>query len=320
MVNKLKVWILDGADMDHSLEIELYNKNNIEYLISNEKSFVADYEKFGMFADVINSEASISLSEEYLKNLQNCKLICSFGIGFDHIDLEAAKRKKIKVVNLPDYCTNEVSEHTITLILLLLRRIPSYHNSILNHKWNSISEVEIRSFSNITIGLIGFGNIARLVSKKLKSLGFKIIATDDYVDQQIFLDNNVDKMTLEEVLLKSDLISLHVPLTDSTKGMINKDTLRKMKKGSYIVNTCRGGIINELDLNEVIESKHLAGAALDVFSSEPPNFNSPIFSNPEIIFTPHAAYYSSDSIKNMQLQVYKYVEKVLENEKIISLI
>lgn len=313
-LSRNKVWILDGVDLDHSKEIEIYKENNIDYLLSNEETLEEDLERFGKDADVIVVEAGIKIDETLLDKLSACKGIVAFGTGFDHIDVQAAKERNIQVGHL-NYCSEEVSDHTLSLILTLLRRLPHYNKDLKSGIFNPMLEKPIHRFSAVTVGILGFGRIAQNVAKRLKPFGFNIIVHDEYVDESVFEELGVTKVSLEQLLTQSNLITLHVPLTNETRNLLNEENMRKLPKDAIIVNTCRGEIIDEDALVRLIKEGHISAAGLDVFHTEPPNTDSELFKLDEIIVSPHAAYYSIESVEEMQTQAAESAIRMIEGKK-----
>jgi len=313
-LKRKKIWILDGVNLDHSQEIAIYEANDIDYLISTNESIDEDFEKFGKYADILVVEASITIDVNFINKLPLCKGIISFGTGYDQIDLEAASKNNIVVCHL-NYCYEEVADHTLALTLALLRQLPTYHKNLTLGQWHSISPKPIHRFKHITVGLLGFGQIARNVAKRLQAFGFKVIAHDRYVTQNLFQMYNVTSVTLDELLQQSNVLSLHVPLTNETSHLLNESNMRKLPKQAIIINTCRGGIIDEDALVRLINEKHIQGAGIDVFQSEPPDLTHKLFSMDEIIVTPHAAYYSLEAIEDMQRQAAESAIKIIKGEQ-----
>lgn len=309
-----KVWIIDLEGLDHSKEIEIYKENNVDFVFSSKETYDKDFNRMMSEATVIVVEASVAIDETVINQLEKCKAILSFGTGFDNIDVQAAYRRNIAVCNLPDYCSDEVADHTLSLILSLLRRIPNYNADLKSGKWNSISAKPLHRFQDTVIGLLGFGRIAQKVAERLKPFGFTIIAYDEYVDENIFSNKGVTAVSLDKVLSESNLLSLHVPLTQETENLLNEETMRKLPKDAMVVNTCRGGIIDETSLVKLIDEGGLSGAAIDVFLSEPPNLANDIFQRDDIITTPHAAYYSIESIEEMQTRTAENALRVLQDK------
>ncbi|MEO5893482.1 MAG: C-terminal binding protein, partial [Ferruginibacter sp.] len=205
------------------------------------------------------------ITKNVIENLSRCKVIVRYGIGMDNIDLAAAREKGIPVCNVPDYCINEVADHTIALALGALRQIKETDLRIREGVWKIILPRPVASFSSLDFCIAGFGRIARQVARGVVGLGFKVSAYDPFVDQAVFDAAGVQRLTIDQLLKQADILSLHLPLTADTHHFINKATLEKMKPGSLIVNTSRGGLINASDLAAALASQELWCAALDVF-------------------------------------------------------
>jgi D-3-phosphoglycerate dehydrogenase / 2-oxoglutarate reductase len=237
-------------------------------------------------------------------------LIMRAGVGVDNVDLDAATEKGVVVVNTPDGNTISTAEMTIGLMLSLARFIPQGHASLTGGKWDrkSFTGVELRGK---TLGLIGFGRIGRAVAKRALAFEMNIIAYDPFIPADIAADLGVDLVTLDELYAKSDFISLHSLITDDTKGMINAESIAKMKKGVRIVNAARGALINDADLAEALKSGQVAGAALDVYAVEPPPADHPLIGLPNVIDTPHLAASTSDAQVNVAIDAAQLVVDAL---------
>lgn len=189
-----------------------------------------------------------------------------------------------------------------------------YNKNVKNGIWDPTDTEPIHRLSNTIIGLLGFGQIARNVAQKFKAFGVTIIAYDKFVDDKIFEEYGVTRVSFDELLERSNLLSLHVPLTDETRNMLNYEQLKKLPKGAFVVNTCRGGVIVEDDLVKLIKEKHISGAGLDVLLSEPPEKDHELIQLDEVIITPHAAYFSIEAEEQMQRETAWNVVKVVQNE------
>src|SRR5665647_1176796 len=185
------------------------------------------------------------LTREILMQLTKCKAIGRFGLGVDNIDLPAAKEKGIAVNYVPDYCIREVSDHTMALLLALIRKIPLSNKLVQSGRWEMPAVVPIRRLEGTVLGLVGFGHIPRLVAPKAKAFGIKVIAYDPYVKPEVFKAAGVDSVDFDTLLKTSDYVSVHAPLLPATRGLMNAAAFAKMKKGAYIVNTGRGPLIDE---------------------------------------------------------------------------
>jgi D-3-phosphoglycerate dehydrogenase len=214
------------------------------------------------------------------------KAIARFGVGVDNIDVAAANRHGITVTNCRNVNSNSVAEQTMALILSAVRRVPELQASTKLGKWERAIFTELR---DMTLGLIGFGSIGASVAKKAKAFDMRVIAYDPFPNAALAESLGVELLPLEAVLSASDVLSLHLPSTAETRHFINADSLARVKKGAYVVNTARGALIDETALLEALRSGHLAGAAVDVYESEPVDPKSPLFQESRFIGTPHVA-------------------------------
>ncbi|MGB6010958.1 MAG: hydroxyacid dehydrogenase, partial [Desulfobacterales bacterium] len=227
-----------------------------------------------------------NVTEEVLTRAKKLKVVGRAGIGVDNIDVQAATKQGVVVMNAPGGNTITTAEHTISLMLALARNIPQGTASLREGKWEKkrLSGVEI---TGKTLGIIGLGHIGRVVADRAKGLKMVVIAADPYVSSEASKSLEVELVSLDELFTRSDFITLHVPRLQETVGMINETTIAKMKQGVRIINCSRGEIIKIDDLYQAILSGHVAGAALDVLPQEPPDPNLPILQHPNVIFTPH---------------------------------
>ena len=226
------------------------------------------------------------VTDQVLKNAGNLKVIGRAGIGVDNVDVQTATKQGIVVMNAPGGNTVTTAEHAISLMLSLARNIPQATASIRQGKWEkkALSGVEI---TGKILGIIGLGHIGKVVASRARGLEMKVIAADPFITQEAARKIEVELVTMDDLLTRSDFITLHVPRLKETVGMINKDTIKKMKKGVRIINCSRGEIVNIDDLHTALLSGHVAGAALDVFPTEPPDASMAILQHPQVIFTPH---------------------------------
>lgn len=236
------------------------------------------------------------IDADLIESMTKCQVINRSGIGFDNVDLEAATKKGIYVTNVPDYCISEVSDHTLALILALQRKIVFYHNRISEGVWDLTEGPPMHRLEGQTLGLVAFGHIAREVCRKALALGMNVIAYDPFLaDEEIMREGAEPVQKLDELMKGSDVVSVHAPLTSQTRGLIGKEELSFMKETAFIVNTARGGIIDEQALVESLDEGRIMGAALDVLMREPPEMDNRLIGHPRIILTPHAAWNSVES-------------------------
>ena len=248
---------------------------------------------------------------ESIARLENCKIIARYGIGFDNVDLDAARNAGIVVTNVPDYSVEEVAVHTLGLILAMVRKLFEAERLVREGGWAIRSLQPIRRFSELSVGLFGYGRIARKLAAPIRELGAEIVVHDPYLQPGPDLPKLVG---LDELLATSDLVSIHAPLTSETRGIIGERALSIIKPGAMLVNTSRGPLVDLQAVISALRSGRLAAAALDVFDQEPLDI-SRIEGVPNLIATPHMAYYSEESLQESQRKATTQVIKVLTGEQ-----
>jgi D-3-phosphoglycerate dehydrogenase len=254
------------------------------------------------------------LPPELISQLTRCKVIGRFGIGVDNIDLPAAKQKGITVTYVPDYCVMEVSDHAMALLLALARKIPLSNKLVQSGRWEMPAVVPINRLHGRTLGLIGFGNIPRTLVPKAQAFGLKVIAHDPYMPQDAARTINVESVSFDDLLARSDFISVHAPATPQTRGLLGRDAFAKVKKGVLIINTARGPLVDEAALAAALDSGQVGGAALDVLASEPPPKDLALLNRDNVIITPHTAFYSVEALNELQTKCARDVASVLSGE------
>jgi D-3-phosphoglycerate dehydrogenase len=257
------------------------------------------------------------ITREIITQLTKCKAIGRFGLGVDNIDLAAAKEKGIAVNYVPDYCIREVSDHTMALLLSLIRKVPLSNKLVQAGRWEMPAVVPIRRIEGTTLGLVGFGHIPRLVAPKAQAFGIKVIAYDPYAKPEVFKAANVESVDFDTLLQRSDYVSVHAPLTPATRGMMNADAFAKMKKGAFVVNTARGPLIDEPALIAALDAGQVGGAGLDVVAAEPLAKDSALLGRDNVIVSPHTAFYSIEALDELQEKCASDVARVLSGEKAV---
>lgn len=255
------------------------------------------------------------ISRRVLQGLPKLKAVVRYGIGIDNVDLEAARDLKIGVSNVPGFCLEEVSNHAMAMILSLAKRIPQDHYRIMHGKWGVNELLPIPALSELTLGLIGFGGIARQVARKAQAFGVCMMASDPYVGEWAFAEMGVEKADLGTVLRSSDILSLHCPLSPETTHLINRESIEKMKPGVILVNTSRGPVVKESDLIEALQSGRILGAGLDVFEQEPLPQDSPLRSLPNVILTSHASSASTRAVETLQIKAAEAARDALMGKR-----
>lgn len=258
-----------------------------------------------VIANIAGSKVVIAqfapITKKVLASLASGATVIRYGVGVDNIDLKAAKELAIKVAYVPDYCMDEVANHTVAMLLSLMRALPILDKGVRNNRWDGIAMAEpLVPLKEAKIGLIGLGRIGSEVVKRMKVFGSTINVYDPYLSQEKADEIGVNLVGLDELFTSSDAISLHSPLNDQTKYIINSKSLSKMKANAVIVNAARGGLINTKDLIVALKNKTICAAALDVFEQEPLADDSELKKLDNILLSPHLAWYSNSAIERLQ--------------------
>jgi D-3-phosphoglycerate dehydrogenase len=262
----------------------------------------------------------VEVREKAIARMTKCKIISTLGVGFDRVNLEVAGEKGIYVCNVPDYCVNEVADHTIGLLLAINRKLVTLNNAAKKGLWFSLLPTDISTpvmrLKEKTLGIIGLGRIGTAVAIRAKALGLRVLFYDPYVKRGIEDSLKLDRLdSLETLLENSDVVSIHTPLTDETFHMIQEEQFKRMKKTAFIINTARGKIIDKNALLKALEEQWIEGAALDVLEQEPPTPSDPLLSFDNVLITPHRAFYSEDSIVDVRRKASINVLRVLQGKK-----
>jgi D-3-phosphoglycerate dehydrogenase len=246
--------------------------------------------------------------------MQRCKGIVRYGIGLDNVDLQVAKERGIPVRNVPDYCLHEVADHTMALMLALQRQVVRVDRLVRSGVWKITPPDSLPPLRKSLLGLIGFGRIGQLVAERARGFGISVAAYDPLVDDTVFVRTGVRRATLEEILTSSDMISLHLPLTGDTHHLMNKQSLARMKPKALLINTSRGGLVDSDALADAIEQGSIAGAALDVVEQEPLPQNHALMRQERILITSHNAWYSSESLIELQRRAAVVAAELLSKQ------
>ncbi|MFN8006843.1 MAG: phosphoglycerate dehydrogenase [Terriglobia bacterium] len=261
--------------------------------------------------DALLVRSNTKVTAKVIQAATKMKVIGRAGTGVDNISLEAATNRGIVVMNTPGGNSISVAELALGLMLAIARHVGPASSSTKAGKWDkkSFSGFELRGK---TLGIVGFGKIGMEVARRAKSFQMNLLVYDPYVSKGLAQDLNIQLVPLEDLLRQSDMITLHVPALDSTRNIINAQSIGQMKKGSYVINTARGELVNETDLLVALESGHIAGAALDVLSVEPPDPNHPLVKHPKVISTPHIAASTAEAQEVVGLEIAEQVRDFLK--------
>lgn len=266
-------------------------------------------------ADGIIVDAATPVTAAALNGSETLQVVGRAGIGVDNVDVAAATENGITVVNVPDYALEEVSTHALALLLACVRAVPQYDRAVKAGEWDWTVGAPIRRMAGKTLGLVGFGQIARRLAAKLRTFGLDVVATDPYVDAATMRDYGVERVSFEAVLDRVDYLSVHAPLYDETRGLLSTAEFERLDDDCIVVNTGRGAVIDETALVDALEGGEIASAGLDVLESEPPSPESPLLGRDDVVLTPHAGWYSEESRRDLSESVARDVTAVLRGEE-----
>ncbi len=258
------------------------------------------------------------VTPEVMDAMPRCRLISRLGVGIDNIDVPAATARGIWVANVPDYGTDEVSTHAIALALAQLRGLPQLINETRAGKWDGLAVAPITRLTALTLGVMGFGRIGSAAARKAMGIGMRVIAHDPFVSHETIRVAGAQPVDLDTLFKEADVVSLHVPLNAGTRRIINARLLGLMKTSAYLVNTARGGVIDEAALLDAVNAGQIRGAALDVLSVEPPAADNPVLQalikHERIMVTPHIAWYSEQGRVDMHTFAAEDIARFLRGE------
>ena len=308
-----KVLVTARSFVKSKKAVELLEKENYEIIYNLEDRPLKEHELLELVNGIHAIIAGVDeITEKVIsKAMPTLKIIARHGVGVDHVDLGAAKKYNIVVTNTPGANSIAVAELTIGLMLALARHVTVINTGIRKNSWQRILGIEL---NNKTLGVVGLGNIGCEVVKRLSSFNMKILAFDKYKNKEMTEQYKIKYTSLDELLDQSDFITLHLNVTDETKGIINKHRLERMRENAFLINVARGELIVEEDLFNALKDKKIAGAALDVFEKEP-LINSPFFKLENVILTSHVGAYTAESVERMATMAALEVIRVLSGEE-----
>lgn len=254
------------------------------------------------------------ITADVIRALHRCKVIVRLGIGVDNVEIAAATAHGIPVCNVPDYCIDEVADHTVALALTLARQIPFVDRRVRDNVWKITPPAPMPAFKDMTFATMGFGRIAQAVHQRMQSFGCTSIAHDPFVSRELLQSARVAAKTLDEIFATADILSLHCPLTSDTHHLVNPARLRQMKPTAILINTARGPLVETVALAEALHAGQIAGAGLDVFEQEPLPDDHPLRFCKNAMLTSHIAWYSERSVPALQRKAAEEIVRGLRGE------
>lgn len=311
-----KVVITDYGFPDIGQEESLLRENGYD-VVSGQCKTEEEVIQLSQKADAILVQWA-PITRKVIESLENCKIIVRYGIGVDNVDLEAAWEKKIPVCNVPDYCLEEVANHTVALALVLARQLMEIDKRVRSGNWNIMPPLPFPPFREMTFATIGYGRIAKKVLERVKTFGFKVATFDLFIRDKDIRAEGVVPLNKEDILKQADIISLHLPLNEDTRHIIDAAALKNMKSSAILINTARGGLIDTIALVKSLQNGTIAGVGLDVFEEEPLSIDHPLMKCNNVILSSHTAWYSAASVPALQYRATKEVIRGLKGEPLLN--
>ncbi len=312
-----RLLLSDVAWPDTTIEQQLCDEAGVELVIASDATEETLTELASKCDGIVTCWANITENVIAAAG-DRCRVVSRMGIGLDNIDVDYCTRQGIPVTNVPDYCLQEVAEHTVACIYSLGRHIHTYHLDSKDGKYEREVTPPLRRLKGQTVGIIGLGNIGKRVAELTKALGFRVLGYRRDMTKTV---PGVELLPLDELISKSDFVTLHLPLTDSNHHMIAAKQFQQMKPTAYLINTARGGLVDHAALAAALDAKELAGAALDVQDPEPPDLETAPYDDQRVIVTPHAAFVSEESLIELRRSSVQNALDVLltgDSDKIVN--
>ncbi|MFS0824500.1 C-terminal binding protein [Bacillus sp. 1P02SD] len=308
-MSKFKVVVTDFEYASLAIEEEVLEKAGAKLIKKQCKTEQEVIEACKDADGIINQYAPIT--RKVIENLPTVKVIARYGVGVNTIDVDAATKHGVFVANVPDYCMEEVADHALSLLFACARKIVQLNQSVKSGVWDYKVGTPIFRMNGRVLGLIGFGRIPQNLATKARVLGLELVVYDPFVSEQVVKEYNAKLVSLNELVEKSDFISVHTPLTKATQGLISDEQFTLAKKEAFIINTSRGPVIDEQALIRALQEGKIAGAGLDVIEQEPIDPTSPLLKMDNVILTPHVAWYSEESQVELKRKTAQNVADVL---------
>ncbi|OHB55538.1 MAG: hypothetical protein A2Y12_03780 [Planctomycetes bacterium GWF2_42_9] len=303
-----KVVVTDYGFDDISIEKGILESAGL--VVMDQKKYDGEDKLISLVSDADYVIAQFApVNANVINAMQKCRIIVRYGIGYDNVDCKAAAAKGIPVCNIPDFCTDEVADHTLAMILATIRKtVPCWDVIRRDKQWKlPVPLNQLQVLRELTVGLVAYGKIAREVALRLKPFKCKIMVFDPVVNAKVIKEDGFIPASLEEIYVNADIISLHCPANEKTRGMINSASIAKMKKGVIFINISRGDLVDGNDLAAALKSGHIAAAAMDVTNPEPINMDSPLLMMDNVIISAHIAAASVRSVKYLRSMAAKLV-------------
>jgi D-3-phosphoglycerate dehydrogenase len=310
MLARYRVVVIDGGYDRYDTERRILAPLGAEVVLDPCEGDAARVAAAMAEADAVLVRES-PVRREAIERAPRLRAIVRYGIGVDNVDLDAARARKVYVANVPDYGSEEVSDQALALLLAVVRRVAARDRAVRAGAWNVARAEKMYRVAGRTLGLVGYGRIARALERKMRGLGVaRVLVFDPFADVQ----SGAERVDLETLCREADYISLHAPLTADTKHLLDRGRFALMKPTAIVVNTARGGLIDEAALVAALRDGRIFGAGIDVYECEPPGSGHPLFALDNVVLSDHTGWYSEESVAELQRKAAEEVARVLRGE------
>jgi D-3-phosphoglycerate dehydrogenase len=309
----VRVLMTDRAWPDHLVEQAVLGPLGVS-IVEPEGDDPAELIAFGPEVDAILT-CWRTVPPELLEAAPRCRIVSRYGIGLDNIPVALATELGIVVTNVPDFCLDEVSDHAMALLLAAARGIVTFAIATASGTWAPSGGRDLPRLRGKTLGIVGYGNIGQRLAPKARAFDMQVIVHTPRLTPGPRDDGTTATASLDELLRRCDYVSLHLPATDETRGLIGEAALRAMKPTAWLINTSRGALVDEPALVQALDEGWIAGAALDVLATEPPSPDNPLLGRPNVIVTPHIAFASAEAVVELRRRAAEHVAMVLRGER-----
>lgn len=316
----MKIAVTDYSFPDLSVEEEILVPLGHEIVAWKEKTTPAELTQLVADADAVITQF-VPVTAEVIRSMQRAKVIVRYGIGVDSVDLDAARERGIPVCNVPDYCIDEVADHTLAFLLATTRQV--VQNCVTNRRgsWGLATTLnQMRTLKDLVVGVVGFGRIGREVAARLLAFKCRVLVYDPVVPNSHIIQAGAVPVSLQELLEQSDVVSLHCPSTAQTRGIINCDSLAVMKPGVILINVARGDLVDSDALTESLKSGHVSAAALDVFAPEPIPQDHPVLQMENVVIASHIASCSVPAVRKLRETAAKLAAMAIRGEPLPNVV
>lgn len=317
------IWIIDDEWPNYEIEQKIFSEGLVDYIVkySKPEDMEKDLSSFGKSADAILSQINVPMTKSVIDRLEKCRVISNYGTGYNNVDVAAATAKGISVGYVPGYCAADIADYVLGAMIYTNFPFGRFGPKIKSGLWGAQTITEpVNRMTSKTLFIVGMGRIGGAVAEKAAAAGLRVLAYGRSLTQEQASKHGAQAVAIEEGLQSADFVSLHVKMTEETRGLFSEASFGQMKNSAYLINTSRGGVVDQKALVNAVSSGEIAGAILDVLEKEPPEIDDPVLDTPGITVTPHISYYSEGALGELQRRAAETAVRVLNAQPSADLV